>query len=338
VVPPARVVDGAIARLAEFACDDAALAVVKDRQQYARTMLEMAQMVHNSRGRLMAAEMAKEGNVATRINRILNQANTSKVLERAGWIAAIAVVAPMLLFVAAVRLVPAKTFLSVPRPAAPALQALGNSTVADLTLVAQAAPSASARALPGPAPQAVLNQFGDNAFDRIVAAAGPSRQDALRDTEDLVKKLREQLAKAERDLQELEINQQPRLKLTNSSAQDRRLFDLFLLERRWATARNLAAQGPTATGSQLSANFLPRRSGMISVPLGEGDQHQVTCWITSIDLARKESIVVASNRRISGPRWDVPVSLEPGTYRAYAIITNVADGSSVIPSLDFEVK
>src|SRR5277367_1204712 len=52
-----------LARLAEQPCDDEALAVVQDREQYARTLLDIACSVHISKGRLLAVPMAKEANV-----------------------------------------------------------------------------------------------------------------------------------------------------------------------------------------------------------------------------------------------------------------------------------
>jgi beta-lactamase regulating signal transducer with metallopeptidase domain len=66
-----------LARLAEQACDDAALGVVQNREQYASALLEVARAIQVSKGRLLAvsniaAPMAKEANVEIRLNRILD--------------------------------------------------------------------------------------------------------------------------------------------------------------------------------------------------------------------------------------------------------------------------
>ncbi len=129
-----------LAQLAEQACDDAALAVTQDRQQYASALLDMARAVHASHGRFLTAAMAKEANVETRINRILDETrNIPKALGRLGWTALLACMTPLIYFAAIVQLAPAQTLMPIPTPAAPEPP----------VLIAQAAP---APVPPAPAP------------------------------------------------------------------------------------------------------------------------------------------------------------------------------------------
>ncbi len=137
-----------LAQLAELACDDAALAAAQDRQQYARTLLDMAQAVHASQGRFLTAAMAKETNVETRINRILDESRSiPKAIGKLAWTVLLACAGPLLYLAAAAQLSPAQTVMPIPSPAAPQ----------DPVLIAQAAPApaapASTQAAPAPVPQ-----------------------------------------------------------------------------------------------------------------------------------------------------------------------------------------
>jgi TonB family protein len=64
-----------LATLAEQACDDSALLVVGDRDQYASALLDMATAVKSARGRLVwhAIAMAEPAEVGSRIERILDE-------------------------------------------------------------------------------------------------------------------------------------------------------------------------------------------------------------------------------------------------------------------------
>ncbi len=131
-----------LAQLAEQACDDAAVAATRDCQQYARTLLDMAQAVHASQGRFLTAAMAKEANVETRIDRILDETRSiPRALGRAGWTILVTAATPLVYFLAAAQLAPAQTFMSIPAPAGPPPP----------VLIAQAAP---APAPPAPVPPA----------------------------------------------------------------------------------------------------------------------------------------------------------------------------------------
>ena len=63
-----------LALLAEYACDDLALAQMGDRRQYARALLEIAYAMKSAHGRLLgdAVPMAKETNVEKRMEQILD--------------------------------------------------------------------------------------------------------------------------------------------------------------------------------------------------------------------------------------------------------------------------
>jgi len=79
-----------LALLAEYACDDSALAQVGDRRQYAQALLEIACAMKSARGRLLvdAVPMAKETNVEKRLEQILDETRQlSAAFGRRGWVA-----------------------------------------------------------------------------------------------------------------------------------------------------------------------------------------------------------------------------------------------------------
>jgi beta-lactamase regulating signal transducer with metallopeptidase domain len=138
-----------LARLAEQACDDAALGVIEDREQYARTLLDIARAIQVSKGRLLAvsnvsAPMAKEANVETRLNRILDETRLiPKALGGRGWTALATLAVPVLYMTATIQLAPAQTVVALPRPAPPPLPQV---TVAQ----AQAPQAPTRQAAPAP--------------------------------------------------------------------------------------------------------------------------------------------------------------------------------------------
>jgi BlaR1 peptidase M56 len=153
-----------LARLAEQACDDAALAATQDRRQYARTLLDMARAVHHSHGRFLTAGMAKEANVETRMNRILDESRRiPKAVGKVGWTALVSVAAPLIYFAAAVQLTPAQTLMQIPAPAAPAPP----------RLIAQAAPAPAAPALEQPTPAARATPASEPATPQELAVGKP---------------------------------------------------------------------------------------------------------------------------------------------------------------------
>ena len=98
--------------LAEEACDDDCLLALDDREQYARTLLEMAAAVRNGQGRLgwEAMAMARASQVRKRLERVMDQ--TRKVLpgmSRARWAAAMLCAAPVVCGLAVLQLAPAQT-------------------------------------------------------------------------------------------------------------------------------------------------------------------------------------------------------------------------------------
>ncbi len=136
-----------LAELAEQACDDAALLALQDRRQYAQTLLDMARAVRTAQGRFLTAAMAKEANVETRIDRILDESRRiPKALGRGWWTILAACAGPLIYFAAAVQLAPAQTLMSVPAPAAPEPP----------QMIAQAAPAPASpvQTAPAPAPPA----------------------------------------------------------------------------------------------------------------------------------------------------------------------------------------
>jgi GWxTD domain-containing protein len=101
-----------LALLAEYACDDLALAQTGDRRQYARALLEIACAVKSAHGRLLgdALPMAKETNVEKRMEQILDDGRTILPgIGRRGWVALLMCSAPVGYFASAVQLAPAQT-------------------------------------------------------------------------------------------------------------------------------------------------------------------------------------------------------------------------------------
>lgn len=108
-----------LAALAEHACDDAALTILRDPQNYAKTLLDMAYAMKSANGRLVwgAVPMAKHGTVQKRIDQILDE--TRKLPRAFGayrWATLAVCSLPLVYLVSAVQLAPAQT------PAAPAPQ------------------------------------------------------------------------------------------------------------------------------------------------------------------------------------------------------------------------
>src|SRR6185369_15611052 len=97
---------GELSGLAEAACDDAAIDRTGDRATYARHLLEVAAAV-SPHGRLITAgvSMARESNVETRINAILDFARPlSRRLTWATSVILVAVIAPLVALAAALQL------------------------------------------------------------------------------------------------------------------------------------------------------------------------------------------------------------------------------------------
>jgi len=88
-----------VARLAEEACDDAALLLVGEREDYAKALLEMAAAVRSGQGRLIweAMAMAKASEVNHRIERILDETRQiPQGLTRRRWAVLLGVSLPIL--------------------------------------------------------------------------------------------------------------------------------------------------------------------------------------------------------------------------------------------------
>ena len=92
--------------LAEQCCDDTAIAALGDRREYARHLLEMARRLASRPNRiaLLGMSMARTSLVESRINAILDvRRPLARQLGRAGMLALLVVVMPVVVFVAALR-------------------------------------------------------------------------------------------------------------------------------------------------------------------------------------------------------------------------------------------
>jgi beta-lactamase regulating signal transducer with metallopeptidase domain/Mg-chelatase subunit ChlD len=145
-----------LTRLAEEACDDAALFELEDREQYAVTLVEIAHAAAADGGVLNwgVVSMAKESNVIRRVNRILNRRfSIPKPFGRLAWVTLFACSLPVIYLSAAVKLVSENRDSTVlehavvpARPAKEAPAALWKPKPAGL--VAQAAPNQGLRPAP----------------------------------------------------------------------------------------------------------------------------------------------------------------------------------------------
>jgi GWxTD domain-containing protein len=150
-----------LALLAEYACDDSALAQMGDRREYARALLEIAYAMKSAHGRLLrdAVPMAKETNVEKRMEQILDETRKlSPAFGRRGWVTLLMCSLPVGYFASAVQLAPAqtRTIVSVPEP--PAQKQPARATPVQIAQARPAAPQqvpSQAAPAPAAAPQPV---------------------------------------------------------------------------------------------------------------------------------------------------------------------------------------
>jgi GWxTD domain-containing protein len=112
-----------LAALAEYACDDAALAILPNPQDYAKALLDMAYALKSAHGRFVweALSMAKQANVKKRIDRILDETRHLPEAFRASrWTALVACGVPLAYLASSVQLAPAQ---SRPQPVQDIVQA-----------------------------------------------------------------------------------------------------------------------------------------------------------------------------------------------------------------------
>ena len=101
-----------LAVLAEYACDDSALASLRDRQDYARVLLDMAYAAKSAKGRLVwgAIAMAKPSTVQKRIDQILDETRQiPKTFGASRWATLAICSLPLVYLVSSVQFAPAQT-------------------------------------------------------------------------------------------------------------------------------------------------------------------------------------------------------------------------------------
>jgi Mg-chelatase subunit ChlD len=129
-----------LARLAEEACDDAAVSEMQDREEYAATLVDIAHAAAVDGGVLnwRIISMAKDSNVIRRVNRILDGSrHVAKPLGRIAWVTLFACSLPLIYLSAAVKLASAN---------GPATQK------SSVRIIAQAAPDQPGRPAPRSTP------------------------------------------------------------------------------------------------------------------------------------------------------------------------------------------
>ena len=145
-----------LAVLAEYACDDSALEMLQDRQDYARVLLDMAVAAKSVNGRLVwgAISMAKHSTVQKRIDQILDETRRiPKAFGASRWATLAVCSLPLVYLISAVQLAPAQSpprdvpgvaQAQTPAALAPPAQVIAQAQ----TPVSPAAPEARLRRIP----------------------------------------------------------------------------------------------------------------------------------------------------------------------------------------------
>lgn len=325
-----------LARLAEQACDDAALAIVQDREQYARTLIEVARAIQFSRGRVLSAPMAKEASVETRINRILDETRRiPKALGRRGWAALAVFAAPLIYVATAIQLAPAQTpGISVPQPAPPPPpQTPGAVTIA------QAPAPPAAPAPPQPQDNSAQKAFEqerelkqleralqemklaeDQAQQNMRLAAQDQAQQAQGqgDRERTIMELQRQLSLAEFQMAEAQRRLQMQVEQAQTPQPQGRL-ELF---------------NPTRVGAPVQVDVKTMRTTVISIPLDPTQQYDVTGQV----LTDSGKFVVSFDERADyRGAFEKNVQLRDGKY-VLKIVLRTRDGKMSTKETSFEVK
>jgi beta-lactamase regulating signal transducer with metallopeptidase domain len=290
-----------LAQLAEQACDDAALLALQDRQQYAQTLLDMARAVHSSNGRFLTAAMAKEANVETRINRILDESRRiPKGLGKGWWTLLAACAGPLIYFAAAVQLAPAQTFMSIPAPAAPEPP----------QLIAQAspAPASPIQAIPAPAP--------------------PTPAPAAQQEPALVS----QVPPPRPRLSDFGGQLGGPIFIPKIYNGHNKSFFFFNYQDGQSTQSSYFYSAALKVSLDLSV----QGSASIGIPFPEADGKYDIIALVQDQNGRE----VLNNRltRVTGTRWNVQVALAPGAYVLKVLVRNNVDGRISTNQTDFEVK
>ncbi len=134
--PLAWWLDRRLALLAELACDDASVAAVASRTEYAEVLVEMADAVRRGGGRVNweAMAMASHSEVRLRVERILDESREIlPALTRARWIALFACALPLVYLAAAARPARVRAQQADPAPQAQAAPQPATQRASDTT-------------------------------------------------------------------------------------------------------------------------------------------------------------------------------------------------------------
>jgi beta-lactamase regulating signal transducer with metallopeptidase domain len=319
-----------LARLAEQACDDAALAVVEDRQEYARTLLDIARTIQYSKGRVLAVPMAKEANVETRINRILDETRRiPKALGRRGWIALGIFAVPLIYTATTVQLAPAQTtVVTVPQPQAPSAPPL---TTAPPVAQTPAPPAMASPAPPRPpAPETPPPAQAQRPRDIPGSVGGPISIPKIYNGHDKtffffnydeyqnqLKQLQDDSAAATLPLPA------PGSRLAQFPA---------------SRSDQAPAPSPATTAADealLHVDVTSVRMTRISIPLDASGEFELTGRITTLERKFVSSFDELVNHRESIER-EIP--LKAGTYTLSIVVKNLKDGMQSRRILTFDVE
>lgn len=114
---------------------------------------------------------------------------------------------------------------------------------------------------------------------------------------------------------------------------------LWLSDNLFSGDRDKARQIPETPSqgdpdTRISLSVADTRDVRLSIPLGDSIEHHVMLEISDQD----GHLVRAGEHRVVGLRWDLTVSLTPGSYHLRAVIKKAADGSMVARGFDFDVN
>jgi Mg-chelatase subunit ChlD len=158
-----------LARLAEEACDDAALSEIPDREEYAAALVDVAHAAAAEGGVLnwRVIGMVKESNVSRRVNRILSPVlPVPKPFGRLAWVMLLAGSLPMIYLSAAVQLAPVKLMAQEAPPRTPLAMCIlidNSGSMRDKRAEVRAAALALVKATQ-PRDEVCIVDFNDEAF------------------------------------------------------------------------------------------------------------------------------------------------------------------------------
>jgi len=300
-----------LARLAEQACDDEALALVQDRQQYAQALLDIARTIHFSKGRLLVVSMAKEVNVETRIDRILDETRQiPKAFGRRGWMALAVLAAPLIYMAAAIQLAPAQTVAPPLPPPPPA------ATVAQTPAPPE----------PPAPPQPLVTQ-------PPLDQASRAREIALQEAQKAVMEAQQAQSRNDLDRQDLLNDLQRQMAAMEAAMKAEMAYSP--LPQPAVEKFPSAPRAHSSADSSLRVGVTSLRITRISIPLDASGQFLISGQIATAEGKFVMSFDERADYRAAVEK-DIP--LRAGSYRLTVLVKNQKGGKISKTAVGFEVE